>query len=367
MSCRSETQERKDLITLNQKLLTGKNPKLCLKRKHKYEKSGWKTYDGEKDKVRNHLISENMIRKDNKNLLDFTRKAVNPSVYPNVRDVSIPGVKNDETLKSTDEVLKNIDRDAVLETYQAEKQEALIPSLEIKKDGGSLFSPAKQKYMITQVRNYLPLVKNTTVRDKLLLLLKYLHNTSAAKELTINEKGNVLKGLFDTQTKFSEYLSYYVLPAEEKRSTKKPPFYYVLIEGPLNEYSESVKQRNTNDALHPQTDTQKHSSLEKVKEEEEEEEERIDRGTDTTPLRAIKDSDLRLELSLRKTINILTSLNINMVGDFDSTDYENMIKIIAFPVYAGSSKDRKNSAKKEYLKFCEMLEKYLNEEILQEE
>ena len=364
MECVREAQERKDLITLNQKLLAGKNPKICLKRKQKYGKNGWKAYDDEKDKVRNHLISDQVIRKDKKNLLDFTRKAVNPSVYQNASLDHMSKMKSDQTLKSGDEVLKNIDRDGVLDSYQTEKQEDLIPSLEIKKDGGSrLSSTAKQKYMITQVRNYLPLVKSVSVRDKLQLLLKYLqHHTSTTKELAVNEKGNVVQGLFDTQTKFSEYLNYYVLPVEEKRYTKKPPFYHVIIEGPLNEYSESVKQQNINDGLQPGAKTRKReNSLLGKEEEEEEEEERIERKTDIIPLRAIKDSDLRLELSLQKTAHILTGLNMNLVGGFDSSDYDNMIKIIAFPVYACTSKDGKPVAKKEYLNFCEMLEEeYLN-------
>ena len=49
MECVREAQERKDLITLNQKLLAGKNPKICLKRKQKYGKNGWKAYNDEKD------------------------------------------------------------------------------------------------------------------------------------------------------------------------------------------------------------------------------------------------------------------------------------------------------------------------------
>ena len=73
-----------------------------------------------------------------------------------------------------------------------------------------------------------------------------MHNTHSTQELTINNHGNFQKGLFDTQTKFSEYLSYYVLPEEEQRHSKKPPFYDVLIQEPLNEYLDStVPQKNS--------------------------------------------------------------------------------------------------------------------------
>ena len=92
------------------------------------------------------------------------------------------------------------------------------------------------------MQNYLPLVKNTDIHKRLELFLQYLQNTSSALELTKDNQGNFQKGLFDTQTKFSEYLNYYALPEEEKRYNKKPPFYSVLIEEPLKEYFPTLEK-----------------------------------------------------------------------------------------------------------------------------
>ena len=84
MNCSSSRKD--DLISLNRRLLMGMNcGKNNLKRKRKSaEKTGWKAYDTGDNKVKNHIISENVVREHNKDLLDFDSKAVNPVVYPNL-------------------------------------------------------------------------------------------------------------------------------------------------------------------------------------------------------------------------------------------------------------------------------------------
>ena len=82
-----------------------------------------------------------------------------------------------------------------------------------------------------------------------------------------------------------------------------------------------------------------------------------------TPLRNIKDSDLRLENSLPKMINLLTSLNIDMAVGIDENDYEKLIDIAAFPIYATNpSKSMIYSKEKEYNEFKDMLRTLLKNE-----
>ena len=58
---------RDDLVSLNQQLFMGLNPKKGFKWKTGYNtKSGWKIYDGDTYNVKNHLIAENMLRKGKK-------------------------------------------------------------------------------------------------------------------------------------------------------------------------------------------------------------------------------------------------------------------------------------------------------------
>ena len=225
----------------------GLNPRKDFKRKTGYNtKSGWKIYDGDTDNVKNHLIAENMLRKGKKKRLDFTTKAVNPTVYPNFdpNEVSELMSRRNEIISKKSDISKNIERDNVLDDgRQIEREESIDPMLETGRvNSGALTSAVRQRYFITQVRNYLPLVKNSDIRGKLKLFLKYLHNTPSAKELTINERGHVQRGLFDTQTKFSDYLNYYVLSSEEKLHAKKPPFYNVIFGEPLAEYLTLSKQ-----------------------------------------------------------------------------------------------------------------------------
>ena len=79
-----------------------------------------------------------------------------------------------------------------------------------------------------------------------------------------------------------------------------------------------------------------------------------------TPLRNIKDSDLRLETSLPKMMNLLTSLNIAMTLELDENDYDNLINIIAFPIYATNPSRKMNNLKKrEYTEFGDKLKKFL--------
>ena len=243
---------RDDLVSLNQQLFMGLNPRKGFKRKTGYNtKSGWKIYDGDTDNVKNHLIAENMLRKGKKKRLDFTSKAVNPAVYPNFDPNEVSGLmsRRNEIISKESDISKNIERGNVLDDgRQIEGEESLDPMLETRRaNSGSLIFAGRQRYLITQVRNYLPLVKNSNIRGKLKLFLKYLHNTPSAKELTINEKGHVQRGLFDTQTKFSDYLNYYVLSSEEKLHAKKPPFYNVILGEPLAEYLASSKQGTASD------------------------------------------------------------------------------------------------------------------------
>ena len=364
---------RDDLVSLNQQLFMGLNPRKGSKRKTGYNtKSGWKIYDGDTDNVKNHLIAENMLRKGKKKRLDFTTKAVNPAVYPNFdpNEVSELMSRRNEIISKKSDISKNIERDNVLDDgRQIEREESIDPMLETRRaNSGSLISAERQRYFITQVRNYLPLVKNSDIRGKLKLFLKYLHNTPSAKELTINEKGHVQRGLFDTQTKFSDYLNYYILSSEEKLHAKKPPFYNVILGEPLTEYLASSKQGTASDnGLANVVETKDMKSLDfssrekantgatKIEDREEGEQEYNDEDG-VTPLRNIKDSDLRLESSLLKMINLLTSLNIDMTVEINENDYEKLIDIAAFPIYATNpSKSAIYSKEKEYNEFGDML------------
>ena len=366
---------RDDLVSLNQQLFMGLNPRKGSKRKTGYNtKSGWKIYDGDTDNVKNHLIAENMLRKDKKKRLDFTSKAVNPTVYPNFDPNEVSGLmsRRNEIVSKRSDISKNIERDNVLDDgRQAGSVESLDPMLEMGKvNSGTLTSAGRQRYFITQVRNYLPLVKNSDIRGKLKLFLKYLHNTPSAKELTINERGHVQRGLFDTQTKFSDYLNYYILSSEEKLHAKKPPFYNVILGEPLTEYLTLSKQgaasengpsnvvgatnaKSLDSSSREETDigTTKMEDREKGEQEYNDED---DKGI--IPLRNIKDSDLRLENSLPKMINLLTSLNIDITGGIDENGYEKLIDIAAFPIYATNpSKSMISSKEKEYNEFKDML------------
>ena len=345
------------------------------KRKTGYNtKSGWKIYDGDTDNVKNHLIAENMLRKGKKKRLDFTNKAVNPAVYPNFDPSEVSGLmsRRNEIISKESGISKNIERDNVLDDgRQIEREESLDPMLERGRvNSGPLLFAGRQKYFITQVRNYLPLVKNSDIRGKLKLFLKYLHNTPSAKELTINDKGHVQRGLFDTQTKFSDYLNYYVLSSEEKLHVKKPPFYNVILGEPLAEYLTSSKQGTAPDnGLANVAETKDVKSLDfssrgkantdatKTEDREEDEQEYNDEDSKgVIPLRNIKDSDLRLESSLPKMINLLTSLNIDMTAEIDENDYEKLIDIAAFPIYATNpSKSAIYSKEEEYNEFGDML------------
>ena len=58
---------------------------------------------------------------------------------------------------------------------EREREESLDPMLETRRiNSGPLISAGRQRYFITQVRNYLPLVKNSDIRGKLKLFIKYL-------------------------------------------------------------------------------------------------------------------------------------------------------------------------------------------------
>ena len=368
---------RDDLVSLNQQLFMGLNPRKTSKRKIGYNtKKGWKIYDTDTDNVKNHLIAENMVRKDKKKRLDFTGKAVNPTVYPNFDPTEVVGLmprKNEMIISKESDISKNIERDNVLDDgRQIERGESLDPMLETRRsNNGSLMFTGRQRYFITQVRNYLPLVKNSDIRRKLKLFLKYLHDTPSAKELTINERGHVQRGLFDTQTKFSDYLNYYVLSPEEKLHAKKPPFYNVILGEPLTEYLASSKQStgSSDNGLAGIVETKGVKSLDfsgreeadtsptKMENREEGGERKYDGNSEgSAPLRNIKDSDLRLESSLPKMINLLTSLNIDMTVEIDENDYEKLIDIAAFPVYATNpSKSTIYSKEKEYDEFRDML------------
>ena len=141
MDCQSSRKE--DLISLNRRLLLGMNckKKKNIKRKRKRksnERTGWKIYDTDNDKIKNHIISENVVRKHNKDLMDFSKKAVNPVVYPNLDKIEsnlvVPDEKNIN--EGMDDVTRNIKRDNVLEEYQSEKKELFIPpTSELKTEG----------------------------------------------------------------------------------------------------------------------------------------------------------------------------------------------------------------------------------------
>lgn len=356
------SQNDKDLVSLNQKLFLGLNPSQDLKRKSRYKKrSGWKAYDTKSDNVKNRLTAENMVRKDKKKRLDFTNKALNPTVYPNFDASEIGELSSKRSrpaFSESDPVFQSIERDNVLDERQIERQELFTPILETKKGTNPAFSAfGRQKYFIAQVRNYLPLVKNPGVREKLRLFLKYLQTDPSAKELIINERGHVQRGFFDTQTKFSDYLSYYVLPSEEKLHAKKPPFYNVIIAEPLTEYLASNRQQNALDKTDIRNVPEAVSTFPKV-------EKRLDGeredSEEITPLRNIKDSDLRLETSLPKMINLLTSLNIDMTSGIDENDYEKLINVTAFPIYATNpSRDAVPLKEKEFANFVGLLKSLL--------
>ena len=55
-------------------------------------------------------------------------------------------------------------------------------------------------------------------------------------------------------------------------------------------------------------------------------------------------------------INLLTSLNIDMTAEVDENDYEKLIDIAAFPIYATNpSKSAIYSKEEEYNEFGDML------------
>ena len=63
---------REDLVSLNQRLFLGLTPRKILKRKTGYkEKRVWKVYDTDTDNVKNHLTTENMVRKDKKKKIRY--------------------------------------------------------------------------------------------------------------------------------------------------------------------------------------------------------------------------------------------------------------------------------------------------------
>ena len=77
---------------------------------------------------------------------------------------------------------------------------------------------------------------------------------------------------------------------------------------------------------------------------------------DITPLRSIKDSDLRLQLTLQKIVHIPDGLDIGMTETFTTEQaYEGIINVIAFPVFAITGQKENNLEKNEYSKFCKML------------
>lgn len=361
-------QEDGDLVKLNQKLFLGSNPRNGFKRKSRYrEQKGWKAYDTTSDNVKKRLIAENMIRKDNKKRLDFSTNAVNPIVYPNFESNKLSeseSKKSELPLKKLDGISKNIERDNVVDGYQAEREESLDPlPTNMTNNIATGFGFAKQKYFIAQVRNYLPLVRDEDVRKKLKMFLRYLHDTSTANELTINEKGHVQRGLFDTQTKFSDYLNYYIMSGEEKLRVNKPLFYNEIIADPLASYLASNKQQNTLEGV--SSGVASGNRPVKVKADPDVKETRDQtesKGGGITPLRNIKDSDLRLETSLPKMVSLLTSFNIDMGLELDKNDYENLIRITAFPIYATNpSGEGIESNKRKYTEFGDMLKNILKD------
>lgn len=352
-------QGDKDLVELNQKLFLGLNPKNRTSRKSKHrEKKGWKVYDTDVDNVRKRLTAENVIRSGNNKRLDFATKAVNPVVYSHA---GVEGIAESESkkdgslLKKSDLISRNIERENVVYEHQVEGDES-SPVVTVKKGDYNTtgFELPRQKYFITQIRNYIPLVKDENVRKKLRIFLKYLRDTSSASELAINEKGHVQRGFFDTQTKFSNYLNYYMLSEKEKVGVEKPLFYDVVIGGPLAAYISSSKQLldggEPEGGNHIPGRIKTESDIREVGDRLENAESGI------IPLRNIKDSDLRLEASLPKMITLLTSFNIDMGMRLSDNDYENLIKIIAFPIYAvNPSKKDIESKKDEYKGFGDTL------------
>ena len=135
---------RDDLVSLNQQLFMGLNPRKTSKRKIGYNtKKGWKIYDTDTDNVKNHLIAENMVRKDKKKRLDFTGKAVNPTVYPNFDPTVVVGLmprKDEMIISKESDISKNIERDNVLDDgRQIEREESLDPMVETRRaNNGSL-------------------------------------------------------------------------------------------------------------------------------------------------------------------------------------------------------------------------------------
>ena len=353
-------REDKDLVGLNQKLFLGLNPKSTSGGKSRYRgKKGWKAYDTGVDNVKKRLTAENVIRSRANKRLDFTTKAANPSVYPNfeIGEIAESESKKDGLLpKKSDSISRNIERDNVVYEHQVEEDESL-PLVTVKKSGHGITGSdlPRQKYFITQIKNYLPLVKDENVRKKLRIFLKYLYDTSSANELAINEKGHVQRGFFDTQTKFSNYLNYYMLPEKEKLGVEKPLFYDVVIGDPLTAYLSSNKQLLEGDrpgeVNHMPVKIKTESDIREVNDRAENVENEI------IPLRNIKDNDLRIEVSLPKMINLLTSFNIEMGATLSEDDYKNLIKITAFPIYAvNPSKGDIESKMDEYNKFGHMLE-----------
>ena len=352
-------QGDKDLVELNQKLFLGLNPKNRPSRKSRHrERKGWKVYDTDADNVKKRLTAENVIRSGNNKRLDFATKAVNPTVYSHV---GVEGIAESESkkdgslLKKPDSISRNIERDNVVYEHHVEGDES-SPLVTVKKGDYDTtgFELPRQKYFITQIRNYIPLVTDENVRKKLRIFLKYLRDTSSGNELAINEKGHVQRGFFDTQTKFSNYLNYYMLSEKEKLSVEKPLFYDVVIGDPLTAYLSSSKQLLEGDGSkvvnHIPVKIKTESDIRDVRNRSENTESEI------IPLRNIKDSDLRLEASLPKMINLLTSFNIDMGVTLNDNDYENLIKITAFPIYAVNPSKRDIESKKdEYNEFGGML------------
>ena len=61
-------------------------------------------------------------------------------------------------------------------------------------------------------------------------------------------------------------------------------------------------------------------------------------------------------------MGILTSLNIDLTSRIDDSDYKNLIKIIAFPIYAANpSKNTINSKNGDYDDFTDRLTQFLND------
>lgn len=317
-----DDERGEDLVSLNRRLLIAKNPKRKLNFSETSIEDRRKT-GVDIDNVKKHITNENVIRGDNRHRLDFAKKAVNPVVYPelNGSDISeLEGVQEND-IQKPNHIEENINRgNNVLEGYQSEKQEINTP-LPKGIVGDSIPSPKQRNYFVRQVQNYLSLVRNPKVKEKLSILLKYLQNSPTSHELSLNDRGEVQRGLFDTQIKFSEYLNYYVASADNEKRVKRPAFYDVIIEDPLNEYSK------VGGRFHGQSSTERVEYKSNTKK------------NGTTQLRDIKNDDLRLQITLPKLVNLLETLNVNTVSneELDEDDYEDLINIIAFPIYATST------------------------------